>query len=219
MTGNGEFGPMAQGLEFLQGMMKSAGSAVPGMGPWMAPTLDPQELDKRITDLRTVQFWLEQNAKLIATTIQALEVQRMTLTTLKSMNVSMADLGEAFRAKEPPTAPAEPAQAEPAAAQPTPARRRSAGSREGSAGKAGPAAGAAAADPMAWWTTLTQQFTELATKAVRDSATAATGAGAEAAAAPASAAGGGKSGKPGKQAGAAARPAGRKAPRAAPAKR
>jgi hypothetical protein len=218
MTGNGEFGPMAQGLEFLQGMMKSAGSAVPGMGPWMAPTLDPQELDKRISDLRTVQFWLEQNAKLIATTVQALEVQRMTLTTLKSMNVSMADLGEAFRMKEPPDAPAAPAApAEPAAAQPAATRRRSAGSREGSAGKAGPGAGAAsaAADPMAWWTTLTQQFTELATKAVRDSA-AATGAGTQAAAAPASAAG---TGKPAKRSGATARPAGRKSPRAAPARR
>ena len=33
------------------------------MSQWIAPTLDPEELDKRIEDLRTVQFWLEQNAQ------------------------------------------------------------------------------------------------------------------------------------------------------------
>lgn len=206
MTGNGDFGPMAQGLEFLQGMMKSAGSVVPGMGPWMAPTLDPQELDKRITDLRTVQFWLEQNAKLIATTIQTLEVQRMTLTTLKSMNVSMADLGEAFRMKETPAAAAPAAADE--AAQASPPRRRPSPSRKarGAGAATADADASPVADPMAWWSTLTQQFTELATTAVRDSAAAAgTSPTAEPAAATAPPAGAAKAGKR-----APARTAGRK---------
>ena len=39
-----------------------------------------------------MQYWLEQNARLLATTIQALEVQRMTLSTLKTMNVPLAEL-------------------------------------------------------------------------------------------------------------------------------
>jgi hypothetical protein len=56
---------------------------------WFTPTMDPVEIDKRITELKTVQFWLEQNSKAIASTIQTLEVQKMTLSTLKSMNVDV----------------------------------------------------------------------------------------------------------------------------------
>jgi len=67
------------------------------MGQWVAPTLNPEELQKRIDELKTVQFWLEQNAKMLGTTIQALEVQRMTLSTLKTMNVQMTDLRDAMK--------------------------------------------------------------------------------------------------------------------------
>ena len=97
---------------FLQSLIKGAGAAVPGMGQWIAPTLDPEEIDKRIGELRTVQFWLEQNARLLATTIQALEVQRMTLSTLQTMNLPLADLREALSIKTPaapPPAPPPPA--------------------------------------------------------------------------------------------------------------
>ncbi len=59
--------------------------------------VDPAELDKRIGELRTVQYWLEQNARMLAATIQALEVQRMTLTTLKTMNVPMGELASRSR--------------------------------------------------------------------------------------------------------------------------
>ena len=86
------FGSMLPGFDFMQGLVKNAGAALPGINQWIAPTLDPEELDKRIKELKTVQFWLEQNARLLATTIQALEVQRMTLSTLKTMNVSLGDL-------------------------------------------------------------------------------------------------------------------------------
>ena len=79
---------------------------MPNVGQWIAPTLDPDELDKRIEELRTVQFWLEQNARLLAATIQALEVQRMTLSTLKTMNVTVSDLRQCHEAAERPRAPA-----------------------------------------------------------------------------------------------------------------
>ena len=39
---------------------------MPDIGQWVAPTLDPAELEKRIEELRTVQFWLEQNARMLA---------------------------------------------------------------------------------------------------------------------------------------------------------
>jgi hypothetical protein len=149
---------MVPGFDFLQNLMKGAGAALPGVqgfGQWVAPTLDPEELDKRISELKTVQFWLEQNARLLGTTVQALEVQRMTLSTLQTMNLPMADLRDALKARLPTaTAPAAAAAPAPAAAAPG----------------AAAAAAAGAIDPMQWWGALTQQFTEIATKAVKDSA-------------------------------------------------
>ena len=91
MSESSPFPALMPGFDFLQGLVRQAGTALPGMNAWITPTLDPEELDKRISELRTVQFWLEQNARLLGTTIQGLEVQRMTLNTLRSMNVSMGD--------------------------------------------------------------------------------------------------------------------------------
>ena len=45
----------------------------------VAPTLSVEEVDKRIQELKTVQYWLEQNGHALKATIQALEVQKMTL--------------------------------------------------------------------------------------------------------------------------------------------
>jgi hypothetical protein len=88
----GHFGEMVPGFKFFQTLMGGADKAVPGMGQWVVPTLDPKELERRINDLKVVQFWLEQNGRVLATTIQAMEVQKMTLSTLQSMNVSANDL-------------------------------------------------------------------------------------------------------------------------------
>ena len=145
------FSKLVPGFDFLQNLAKNAGAALPGIGQWVAPTLDPAELDKRISELRTVQFWLEQNAKLLATTIQALEVQRMTLSTLKTMNVQMGDLREAMTLK-PAAAPA-------ASASKARPGKETAATRSGSH-----------VDPMQWWGALTGQFAQLATAALKDTA-------------------------------------------------
>jgi len=176
-------GSFLPGLDILQDMLAKAGTAVPGLGPWATPTLDPEELSKRIEELRTVQFWLENNARLIATTIQSLEVQRMTLTALKSMNVQMGDLAAAFRVPTPPTPHTPPASPDSAAQAPAPAqpsaprRRTSAKAGGGATATPGPDASPAPgmADPMQWWNTLTQQFGQIAAQAVKEGATAAAG--------------------------------------------
>ena len=157
------FAKLVPGFDFLQGLVKNAGSALPNIGQWVAPTLNPEELEKRIEELRTVQFWLEQNARMLGATIQALEVQRMTLTTLKTMNVQMDDLREAMTLRVPEAAAA--ATAEPAA-KAAPAKKKPAAKKT-----AGAAAAAAPVDPMQWWGALTKQFTELAASAMKDSAT------------------------------------------------
>jgi hypothetical protein len=163
MPGATEFAKLVPGFDFLQGLMKNAGAGLPNISQWIAPTLDPEELEKRIEQLRTVQFWLEQNARMLAATIQALEVQRMTLSTLKTMNLPMAELSKSFELK-PPVEPAE-AAPEPAAAA-APAARKRAPARKAAAGSAPPPVGPV--DPMQWWGALTKQFTELAANALKD---------------------------------------------------
>jgi prefoldin subunit 5 len=149
------FSKLVPGFDFLQGLVKNAGSALPSIGQWVAPTLNPEELERRIEELRTVQFWLEQNARMLAATIQALEVQRMTLSTLKTMNVPLTALRDSLKVPEPD-------------AQALTAEKKAA-SRSGRKASAAEAA-TPAVDPMQWWGALTKQFTQLATTAMRDSA-------------------------------------------------
>jgi hypothetical protein len=147
------FTKLVPGFDFLQGLVKNAGAALPSIGQWVAPTLNPEELEKRIEELRTVQFWLEQNARMLAATIQALEVQRMTLSTLKTMNVPLAQLRETLKAPETAAAPAPVKSPRRGARKPSPAETAT-----------------PAVDPMQWWGALTKQFSELATGAMKDSA-------------------------------------------------
>ena len=164
MTDTTAFTKLVPGFDFLQSLVKNAGSALPSIGQWVAPTLNPEELEKRIEELRTVQFWLEQNARMLGATIQALEVQRMTLSTLKTMNVQMEDLRDSLKIKLPDSATA-PVQA-PARAAGKPAAEPAARPK-----RAGSAPPPPAVDPLQWWGALTQQFTELAATAMKDNAT------------------------------------------------
>ena len=175
MAGATDLAKMVPGFDFLQNLMKNAGAAVPGlagipsMSQWIAPTLDPEELDKRIQELKTVQFWLDQNAKLLGTTIQALEVQRMTLSTLQTMNLPLTDLRNALKINLAKAAPPDPDPEPEAEAEPAPAPRRAPPPKPKAA--AGKTLAPPAVDPLQWWGALTQQFTELASKAVKDSTT------------------------------------------------
>jgi len=169
------FTKLVPGFDFLQGLVKNAGSALPNIGQWVAPTLNPEELEKRIEELRTVQFWLEQNARMLGATIQALEVQRMTLSTLKTMNVQMDDLRESLKIRMPGTGDKPSGNASAEADTATPAASAKAPAKPAARKTAGQSAKAEAStppvDPMQWWGALTKQFTQLATSAMKDSAT------------------------------------------------
>lgn len=162
MADTPSFTQMVPGFEFLQNLVKNAGSAMPAMGQWIAPTLNPEEIEKRISELRTVQFWLEQNARMIAATIQALEVQRMTLSTLQTMNVQMGDLRDSLQARATPKPEAPP---EAPAPSPEPAADKTAKGEAKDATSAAPIV-----DPMQWWGSLTKQFTQLAASAMQEPA-------------------------------------------------
>src|SRR6478752_9596101 len=101
------FGKFVPGFDFLQNLAKGASDAMPQMpniSSWVAPTLSVEELDKRIGELKAVHFWLDQNGKALSATIQALEVQKMTLATLKGMNFNMGEVANAFKLKMPESA-------------------------------------------------------------------------------------------------------------------
>ncbi len=170
------FGKFVPGFDFLQNLSQTASKtapaagAIPGMSSWVAPTLNVEEIDKRIQELKAVQFWLEQNGTALKATIQALEVQKMTLTTLQGMNVSMADLAKAFTAK-PPEAAAPAAKPEPVpekTPEPEVAPEPEAPSKAKPKAQAKEGADKPAVDPMAWWGSLTQQFQSIAGAAMKD---------------------------------------------------
>ena len=75
----------ADPLEFLKGMWGSMGFAVPGM---VTPTMDVDEIDKRITDLKTVEGWLRMNLNMLQMSIQGLEMQRATLAAMQAISQS-----------------------------------------------------------------------------------------------------------------------------------
>jgi len=163
------FGKFVPGFDFLQNIAKGASQAMPQMpslASWVAPTLNVEELEKRIGELKAVHFWLEQNSNALAATIQALEVQKMTLATLKGMNFSMGELASAMQLK-----PAETPMAKAAAsvqhapdvsdAQPGNGKRKAGATAQ-------PAGGVV--DPLQWWGALTQQFQQIAADAMKDAA-------------------------------------------------
>lgn len=71
---------MQDSLEFIKKMW--GGMGVPGM---VVPTLSVDEINKKITDLKAVESWLNLNLNMLRTTIQALEVQSATLSALQAM--------------------------------------------------------------------------------------------------------------------------------------
>jgi len=159
------FAKFVPGFDFLQNLAKGAAQGMPqmpGLSNWIAPTLNVEELDKRIAELKAVHFWLDQNGKALSATIQALEVQKMTLSTLKGMNVQMADLADALKMKPGATAKSAKAGGEADAAH---SRGKDKPGDKASSGN-----GSGAVDPLQWWGALTRQFQEIAANAMKDAA-------------------------------------------------
>ena len=78
-------------LEFVRGMWNQMGFSLPGM---VTPTLDVDELDKRITDMRAVEGWLKMNLNMLQMSIQGLEMQRAALAAVKAMSQQAQQAGE-----------------------------------------------------------------------------------------------------------------------------
>jgi hypothetical protein len=173
---------MTDTLEFVKnlwGGMNVPGAAMPGMG---GGSMSTEDLDKRIADLKAVEAWLQMNATMLRGTIQALEVQRGTIATLKSMSENIAQAMGQAGAQAPigtPFAQFFGAQgagqpAAPAAAAPSPAPSAPQAGASAGAGGAEPAAAAMPA-AMAWWNLLQDQFTQAVAGALTPDMSAAAG--------------------------------------------
>ena len=207
-------------LDFVKNLWGSM--SVPGMGmPGItAPTMSVEELDKKISDLKAVEAWLNLNTSMLRGSIQALEVQRGTIATLKSMGASLAaaitqpGASEKTVFESVPYASAFFQQAAPAAPAPAPKPAPAPEPAAAVPDDAGNQAAAQLANPSAWWNLLQDQFKQAVSTAMSPDAASAAAAsfGAGAKAKPAAS----KSAKPA-EAGTAAKA---KAPlRKAPAKR
>ncbi|MDN7701805.1 alginate biosynthesis protein AlgP [Burkholderia semiarida] len=148
------FGGMAPFPGAAHGLPPSLSS----MSDMMSPLTSVEELDKRITDLRAVEQWLKLNLGMLQSAIQALEVQRATLATLRAFGAFAQSSMSA---------------AEDAAVAAAQAAKTSAGEAAPAPDAAAPAADAPEGDPAqqpfdpaGWWNLLQTQFNQLASLAM-----------------------------------------------------
>ncbi|MBD8725596.1 hypothetical protein IFT43_19730 [Oxalobacteraceae sp. CFBP 13708] len=156
---------MTDTLEFVKNLW--GGMQIPGTMPGMPPLpgagMSVEDLDKKIADLKAVEAWLTLNQNMLHGTIQALEIQRGTLATLKAMGDSMAQAMGQSKVGESSVAPfaqffaqmaqtaTPPAQTPPAPTPPPPPAPDAPQAVPDAAGAAMPAA-------VAWWNLLQDQF-------------------------------------------------------------
>lgn len=74
-------------FEFLKKLWAPMGLPMSGMGmPGMVfPTVDLGEIERRMSELRSVETWLALNIEIVRTTIKALDAQRATVQAFASM--------------------------------------------------------------------------------------------------------------------------------------
>ena len=175
--------PLLASLEMLRKAFAGLGGPA-GMsgGLGLSPPMNPEELERKIAELKSVENWLKLNLSMLSSTIQGMEVQLATIATLKSF-MAASSAGSAnpqassTQAAPPswfsgwPTASAQPqtnpqTQARPEA-QPQAATAASvdrdataSGAEQTTQGDAATAAAAPAA--QAWWDMLQQQFGQVA---------------------------------------------------------
>ncbi|MDR3096960.1 MAG: transcriptional regulator [Paraburkholderia sp.] len=173
--------PPAEMLDRMWGMMRLTpfGSAFPGsepgagqgLGPslsmmsdMMTPLTNIDELDKRVTDLRAIEQWLKLNLSMLQSAIQALEVQRATLSTLRAFGAFAQSQMSPSNAQSAPEPEPRAARAQPGA--------EPAGAQQG-AGADASAVPPPGFDASAWWNLLQSQFNQLAQFAMAQPAAAA----------------------------------------------
>ena len=172
-------GVMTDTLDFVKNLWGSM--SVPGL---TAPTLSVEELDKKINDLKAVEAWLNLNMSMLRGSIQALEVQRGTIATLKSVGASLAaavntgandksifdanPYASAFfhHAREADKPVSKPSWPPAPSAAPAPAQQAAPKAPDAAAPTPAPDAAAQMPNPAVWWNMLQDQFKQAVSTAM-----------------------------------------------------
>ncbi|HEX7218513.1 MAG TPA: PhaM family polyhydroxyalkanoate granule multifunctional regulatory protein [Burkholderiales bacterium] len=72
--------PPQDPFEMFRRLWGPLGVPIPGMA---VPTFDPQEVEKRIQELKSVEAWLQMNLNMLKFSIQALEMQHAALSAMQ----------------------------------------------------------------------------------------------------------------------------------------
>jgi hypothetical protein len=83
-------------FEFMKSLWAPMG--LPGV---LAPTLDVDEIDRRIAELKSVENWLNMNLAALRMTIQGLEMQRATLAAMRGAAAGAAPGADAAAGADP----------------------------------------------------------------------------------------------------------------------
>ena len=66
-------------FEWMQKMWNPMSFPMPGM---LTPTADPEEIEKKIRELKTIETWLTMNVGFVQMSIKTLEMQKAALESL-----------------------------------------------------------------------------------------------------------------------------------------
>jgi len=84
-SGDAATNPLLASLEMMRKAFAGLGGPA-GMsgGLGLSPPMNPEELERKIAELKSVENWLKLNLSMLSSTIQGMEVQLATIATLKS---------------------------------------------------------------------------------------------------------------------------------------
>ena len=72
--------------EQFQNLLNPLGIPIPGLGQ---PTIDPDEIEKKIAELRVVEHWLKTNVGMLEMTIKTLEMQKAALEAMQASSAAV----------------------------------------------------------------------------------------------------------------------------------
>lgn len=163
LPGFGQSGDMAQNpLMASMEMMRQAWQGLASSGSLnqaMTAPMSVEELERRIGDLRAVENWLRMNLSMLSSTIQGLEVQRSTISTLKTFMTSAAAAGSAPDGLSPLEAVLG---IKPGTSSSAGVGGPAAGTEQSAAASAQDMAANAATAAQGWWDMVQKQFDNLA---------------------------------------------------------
>jgi len=93
------FNSVPDPLSFAKKMWGGMGVSLPGM---VSPSLDVDEIEKKVKDLKAVENWLKMNLSMLQMTIQGLEMQCVTLNAVRAMGQMSGSFGSVASSDDSP---------------------------------------------------------------------------------------------------------------------